>query len=162
MKNFIFALLPLAIFYSCMNNNNNQHTEQEPDTIENIAQDISNKSLLQPCYMAVVGKDSAFLHIEKDNAEVKGKLFYKPLEKDSRNGSFEGILINDTLKLIYTFQAEGTESVQELYLKLDDNKLVEAVGEYEEKNGKMVYKQPQSFDFSGKSFVFYPSDCLDK
>ena len=160
MKNFILILLPLAIFYSCTNRSNNQHTEQEPDTIENADKDTGNKSLLQPCYLAVVGKDSAFLQIEANNNEVTGKLFYKPLEKDSRNGTFKGTLISDTLKLIYTFQAEGTESVQELYLKLDHNKLIEAVGEYEEKDGKMVYKKPQPFDFSEKSFVFHPSECL--
>ena len=78
----------------------------------NITTDTSSHSLSdQPlCYTAFVKTDSAFLSLKESNGEVTGKLWYKFGEKDKSKGDLKGTLVNDTLKLNYTFKAEGTTS----------------------------------------------------
>lgn len=151
----IFAVFGLlALLSACSQNKKTNHADHQTDAA------LNEKIRLQHCYLAVVGRDSAFLDITQNTGNIAGKLTYKPLEKDKRDGTFTGSFSEDTLKVNYTFNAEGSKSAQEIYFKLSDDKLIEGVGEYEEKNSKFVYKNPTAIDFSGKSFVFKPSEFV--
>lgn len=95
---------------------------------------------LEHCYLATIGRDSAYLDITQNIGNISGKLTYKPFEKDKRDGTFTGTFSNDTLKIDYTFNAEGSQSAQEIYFKLSDGKLIEGIGEYQERTASLFTK----------------------
>lgn len=106
----------------------------------------------QTCYTGVIGKDSIFLQTEVFPTVVTGTLQYKNYEKDSSTGQIEGEMKGDTLLADYTFMSEGVESVAQVIFLVKGDTVLEGYGEMEEKDGKMVFKDPGriSFDSSVK------------
>ena len=117
--------------------------------------------MLQPCYLATIGKDTALLMINLDSGRVTGKLNYMFQEKDSNMGEIKGKLSNDTLLVDYTFQSEGKMSVREMTFIVRNSQIVEGVGEYvyRKSDNKMVFKNSTAIDYTGKSFIFLPVEC---
>jgi hypothetical protein len=63
----------------------------------------------------------------------------------------------DTLLADYTFQSEGTESVRQVAFLQQGDGFVEGYGDMEDQNGKMVFKNTGSLDFSsGTAFTKVP------
>lgn|GEM_PF-338422 len=154
------ALLALAT--AC---NNPKGTNVSLDVIDSLGSEstdtIQKTSVkLQPCYLATIGKDSAFLKITvSDSTKVSGELYYKFLEKDQTTGKINGVITSDTLTVDYTFMSEGVKSVREITFLVRDEQVIEGIGDYQEENGKMVYKSKALIDYTGKSFIFLPSEC---
>ncbi len=162
LNNSVCALAFVALAAAC---NNPKGTNVSLDVIDSLGSEstdtIQKGSVkLQPCYLATIGKDSAFLKIKvSDSTKVTGELQYKFQEKDQAIGTINGSISTDTLTIDYTFMSEGVKSVREITFLVRDEQVIEGIGDYQEKNGKMSYKNRALIDYTGKSFVFLPSDC---
>ena len=158
------SMLFTASFIGCTSPKSNQtstptdevKSEQITSNSEQVAQ-----TMLQPCYLATIGKDTALLMINLDSGRVTGKLNYMFQEKDSNMGEIKGKLSNDTLLVDYTFQSEGKMSVREMTFIVRNSQIVEGVGEYvyRKSDNKMVFKNSTAIDYTGKSFIFLPVEC---
>lgn len=152
----MFALLVLG---AC--NNNSQPSASQTDTTT--TSDTSIVSIQIPksaCYMHVTGQDTFHLKVEVFPNVVTGNLRYLFSQKDRSQGDLEGKLSGDTLFADYTFMSEGTRSVRQVAFLLKDSIAVEGYGEVEEKDGKMVFKQPSNIDFS-KGTTYREVSCIE-
>lgn len=110
------------------------------------------------CYAYLSDKDTVRLQLAMDGKLASGDLSYRLFEKDSNTGTISGRMQGDTLVADYTFVSEGTESVREVRFLKHDDILVEGIGDMEEINGKMVYKNPGSVRYMG-GLVLKKVDC---
>lgn len=147
MKTLISPILIVVALASC-----EQKTAQKTSTVRT----ANTSSTVQPlpdslqvsrkCYLGVTGKDSVMLSLENNLGTLVGNLAYKNAEKDSSTGTVVGNKSGDTLKLTYTFQAEGTTSDREIWFLLKGKTLSEGIGQYDDKG--VNYENYKTIKFS--------------
>ena len=110
------------------------------------------------CYAYLNNRDTVRLQLAMDGRNASGDLTYQFWEKDRNTGTILGRMQGDTLVADYTFSSEGGESVREVRFVKHDDILVEGIGDMEELNGKLVYKDPGSIRYMG-GLVLKKVDC---
>ncbi len=108
------------------------------------------------CYTWGVGESTAKARIRIDSGKVNGTLDFDYAEKDDSKGNLAGTLNNDIILADYTFTSEGQKSVMEVVFRVEGNKLIQGFAEMEERDGKVVFKDPVKLSF-GNEFV--RTDC---
>lgn len=142
----LFAALATIIFSSCKNETKNEATEVvSPEETDLMETEINTPEIA--CYRYASEKDTVLLQMEKMSDDVAGTLSFNYFEKDKNEGTFEGIMVGDTLFADYTFGSEGKISVREVMFVKKGNKLVEGYGEVEELEGKTKFKSKTKFTF---------------
>ncbi len=111
--------------------------------------------------MGNTGKDSISLSLDDNLGTFIGKISFKNLEKDSTFtvGDVMGTQNGDTLKLSYTFQAEGLTSDREIYFLKKDGNLVEGLGEQKVEGSKSLYSTLSKLKYEGSALK--QTDCKD-
>jgi len=110
------------------------------------------------CYAQVNANDTVKMRLNISGSAVTGTLEYRLKEKDSNRGTISGTMNGETLLADYTFNSEGTSSVRQVAFLIKDGKATEGYGDMEEKNGKMVFKDPAKVAY-GKGIVLSKVDC---
>lgn len=110
------------------------------------------------CFAQQNTRDSFWLQLNVFENVTTGALEYKFKEKDSNTGELEGKMNGDTLIADYKFMSEGKLSTRQVAFLIKDSIATEGYGDMEEKDGKMVFKNPQSLTFS-KGIVMRKVDC---
>ncbi len=149
MKNNLLILTALGgIFFTSCKNEVQKNSQEEivSEETQNNHNDIN--SLDTVCYSFISEKDTVKLKMKRRKDEITGSLSYSYFEKDKNTGTFKGTFENDTLRAVYTFNSEGTESVREILFFQKGNKLIEGFGEVEEVNGKMKFKKGATFSLN--------------
>lgn len=154
MKNFILSAFIVISAMSCEKKStetvNSQTTTPDSVTVSESDEPIE-PSTLQSCYFVVNGKDSVFVSLDDNLGTITGKMRYKNFEKDSSFGDVMGTQNGDTIKLSYTFQAEGTTSEREIYFLKKDGGLVEGIGDHKTEDNKDLYANPAKLKYDGKA-----------
>src|SRR5690606_22746410 len=129
--NSVYTIALVALAAAC---NNPKGTNVSLDVIDSLGSestDTIQKTAvkLQPCYLATIGKDSAFLKITvSDSTKISGELQYKFHEKDQTIGEISGEISSDTLTVMYTFSSEGKKSEREITFLIRDEQVIEGIG----------------------------------
>lgn len=155
MQRFLFSLGFVFILIAC-NNSAKQNTtgdstrpgNSDPSTDNSMgasAKDISG------CYLRVLERDTLAAHLQQRGAAVSGKLSFDNFQKDGSTGTVVGKIVGDTLKLVYSFQSEGTNSVMEVYLKIVDDGLVSGTGEVAVKGDTAYYTKTADITFAAEN-----------
>ena len=160
MKSYVLTACIALLAFSCekksteiVNTDNSLNdTIVIPETNEPI-----ESSTLQTCYMEAINKDSVFISLDDNLGTITGKLRYKNFEKDSSYGDLMGSQNGDTLKLMYTFESEGSTSEREIYFLRKDGNLLEATGEYKVDGIKSIYANPNALKYD--AHVLKQADC---
>lgn len=97
------------------------------------------------CYQFVdKGKDVHSCQIETRatlNPFVAGYFDWAPYEKDGAHGVLKnGVIEKDMLTADYVYMIEGNVQEEEVYFKMEGDKLIQMQGELVEKKGKLVAK----------------------
>ncbi|MEO5645755.1 MAG: hypothetical protein ABIQ40_13655 [Bacteroidia bacterium] len=142
------ALLLSAIFILSCNN-----SQPDSETTE-----TATAGTTPVCYRYINNKDTVILKINSENGSVSGTLMYNFFEKDKNTGTFKGEMKGNLLIAQYTFMSEGMESVRAVAFKKSGENFIEGYGESEEKNGKDVFKNTDSLNFSN-SILLIPYAC---
>ncbi len=145
MKKIFFLGIVTVIVLSC--NSGPGETPSEPGTMDSAKPADNKMPATAACFAGITGKDTVKLEININDSIVKGNLSYKRYEKDSNTGTIEGTLKGDTLLADYTFMSEGQQSVREIIFLIKDSIAMEGYGNMEEKNGKMIFKNPSQIPF---------------
>ena len=153
MKNLILIISVLAISIGCEKKtdtsiNSENKNEDSVASLENLKPIESSTD--QSCYIGVTGKDSVFISLDDNLGTFTGKMHYKNFEKDSSNGDLIGTKNGDTLKLNFTFAAEGTTSEREIYFLMKDDQLTEAIGDHKMENNKDFYANTSKLKYTGQ------------
>ncbi len=145
MKKIFFLGALTVIVLSC--NSGSDETPAEPGAGDTSKPADNKMPATVACFAGITGKDTVKLEININDSIVKGNLSYKRYEKDSNTGTIEGILKGDTLLADYTFMSEGQQSAREIIFLIKDSIAIEGYGDMEEKNGKMIFKNPSQIPF---------------
>ncbi|MEO7530930.1 MAG: hypothetical protein ABIS69_05950 [Sediminibacterium sp.] len=144
MIKHLLALSSICFLFAC--GNNTTKDESKPVAIDKhcyVYNDTSNVITLT----AIYAKDS-----------VSGTLAYDIDKKDKNIGTFAGTVKGDMIVADYTFMSEGKTSVRQVAFKKSGSSLVGAMGEMEEKDGKMVFKSMNGLDFN-HAIILTETDC---
>ncbi|MBC7936972.1 MAG: hypothetical protein H7Y86_16615 [Rhizobacter sp.] len=159
MKFFKFFLPVIIVgLFSC---------NSEPKTTGTLIKDSSSTAPVTdvklPGYMCFAKRsvgDTFWLQLNVFENIVTGNLKYIFKEKDSNKGELEGKMKGDTLMADYTFMSEGQKSVRQVAFLIKDSVATEGYGDLEEKEGKMIFKNPQALTF-GKGIVMMKTSCAE-
>ena len=106
---------------------------------------------LSGCYQMVTGKDTAMLSLNHEGDTVTGSLSYHWYEKDNNEGSFRGVIKNDSLIVAhYNFQSEGITSVRQIVFKVRGEELLQGYGEIRMKNDTAFFRDVDLVIFDTK------------
>lgn len=132
MKQLILLTIVLTSLFGCKSNEKKEDTLLKPNMEEEIVPvaDKNNTSLQLGCYEYITDRDMVKMEITKiEGNTITAKLNYAYAEKDKNEGTFIGILEDDTLIGNYTFMSEGIQSVRDLAFKVNGDEIVEGYGE---------------------------------
>lgn len=162
MKNFILSAFMVFTALSCEKKTTEtvdvQTANADSVTIPESNEPIES-SILQTCYMEATGKDTLFITLDDNLGTITGKMRYKNFEKDSSFGDVIGTQNGDTLKLNYTFEAEGTTSDREIYFLKKDGNLIEGIGEHKTEGNRDFYANASQLKYEGHTLK--STDCTD-
>ncbi len=148
MKKIVLSLLVFGFVLSCEKKNETVMKDvTNKDSLALNKSDIQIDEIPENCYMEATGKDSLFVKFSDNLGTVTGKMHYKNFQKDSSSGDIVGISDGDTIKVDYTFEAEGTTSTREIWFLKRHGNLIEGIGDYNETGEQ--YKDPKSVKFDG-------------
>ena len=162
MKNLILSALIILTATSCEKKSTETVDTQtvNPDSITvPESNEPLESSTLRTCYMEVTGKDTLFVSLDDNLGTITGKMRYKNFEKDSSFGDVMGTQNGDTIKLNYTFEAEGTTSDREIYFLRKDGNLIEGIGEHKTEGNRDFYANPAQLKYEGHTLKSV--DCTD-
>lgn len=160
----LFTILSLSlVIYSCNNPKNTDVSLDEIDSLGSVATDTVRKAAinLEPCYLATIGKDSAFLEIKQNDKKLNGKILYQYTgNRKPMYGAFTGQIQGDTLTI--KLRDITTEQMQELTFLVREEQIIQGqkIEELPGKSSKNLNKA--LVDYTGKSFVFLPAECKTK
>lgn len=167
MRYLYFALFAF-VCGSC--NNTTETTSNAPsdtavkeNTVENKTEETEPKPSdnSDACYMQVLKRDTIVLHLTKTTgSDISGRLSFDNYEKDGSTGTVKGKREGDLLKLIYSFQSEGTNSVMEVYFKEESDGLVRGVGEIGTKGDTAYFVQPDKITYPTNG-TMKKTECQD-
>lgn len=107
--------------------------------------------VLEGCYEMTLKRDTATLSLHLQDSIVTGNLRYNWYEKDDNTGTIKGVLRDSLIFADYTFESEGLTSVREVIFKIQEDGLLQASGELEDRNGKIVFRNPSSLQYTYSS-----------
>lgn len=105
------------------------------------------------CYEYINKKDTVSMKTYTQGDSIYGTLSYNFFEKDKNTGEITGKMVQEIMVLDYTFNSEGMTSVRQVAFKKNGKFLTEGYGESFEKDGKMVFKNIFTLDFTGKTIL---------
>ena len=162
MKKFIISALVVLLALSCNKNSAETTVHSTPMDSMVVVPETNEpieSSTLQTCYLEVSGKDSVFVSLEDNLGTIIGKMRYKNFEKDSSMGTVIGSQYGDTLKLTYTFEAEGTTSDRMIYFLRKGENLIEGIGEQKVDGNTSTYANDRQLKYEGHTLK--QVDCTD-
>lgn len=130
---FIFAL------GACQSKNTDTNsTSAGADTVATATQPASETL----CFEEKVGKDLTTVKLTIEGDSVIGSMEWLPWEKDQARGTLKGKKNGNEIIANYDYMIEGSNQSEEKIFVLEGDKLLVKSGELEDKNGKLVMKDP--------------------
>lgn len=141
----------LLLLLACNNTGSPADTNgsRSTDTSDTTQTAPATKTDVSGCYLRALQRDTFALHLRHNGHAVTGRLSFDNFEKDGSTGTVVGSVDGDVVKLTYTFQSEGTESVTDVYFKTTEEGLVQGIGDMTG-NGH----------FANESGIAYPPENL--
>ena len=137
----------VSFFSSCADQQQSSKTNEKAEETKSIS-----------CYRYINNRDTVILKTALINGFLTGILEYKFYEKDRNQGTIQGKMNGDILFADYSFSSEGTVSRRQVAFKKIGENFVEGYGETQNINGKEVFKNTDSLDFT-HSVILQPYDC---
>ena len=159
MKNSIFIcfFVSTARFTSC------QNSEKTSSSTDSLTAEKRSDTQERQCYMAVDGKDTAWLNIETvKSGKVEGDMLIKYAGKPKNDGAIKGEFKGDTLFADYTFTTgdkKGQENRNPLAFLREGNKLTLGVGVIETYLGRAYLSKTEPINFAKGRFKFNKGEC---
>ncbi|MEP6612061.1 MAG: hypothetical protein ABJA76_09265, partial [Mucilaginibacter sp.] len=91
------------------------------------------------CFLLTEGtknQDSTTIELAIKNNKVTGQMNWLPYQKDSRQGTLNGIAKGDTINAVWRFMQEGMTDSIELKLVLNGNRLLQKPLTFDTKTGR--------------------------
>ena len=122
-------------------------SKDEVNTSGNASTGNVNVQYYSGCYVRVLKRDTLTASLQQSGNNITGKLTFDNYQKDGSTGKVEGTVEDGIMKLIYSFQSEGMNSVMEVYFKTDGNSLIRGIGEIKVNGDTAMYANPASINY---------------
>lgn len=110
-----------------------------------------NEINISGCYMRVVERDTLAASLQQNGSVITGKLSFDNYQKDGSTGTVSGTADGDVLKLLYSFQSEGMNSVMEVFFKISEGGLIHGIGEVAVKGDTAYYVNDAHISYPAKN-----------
>lgn len=141
MKKSIFIFIVMLNFVCCkktLNYNDNAKRTKSETVINN---EVLKSTNATNCYLLALNKDSTIISLTIDKlGNVTGKMHWKPYQKDGAVGNLSGKKSNDTIIALFDYIIEGSKQLEEKVFVLSDDKLIELIGQLDDKSGILTIK----------------------
>lgn len=145
------------LFISC---NNNTGKESETIIPENKPEPGAKSEGREECYWKILNRDTVVAWLIQEGDSVRGQLSFDNFQMDGSSGPARGTIKGDILKLWYSFQAEGTSNVMEVWYRKQDGALLRGEGPSGVKGDTSYFTEPAKVSFdSGQRLQRV--DCSD-
>lgn len=142
MKKIVFYCSFIFALSACQSKNaetgTSDSTASNADTVATATQPAAETL----CFEEKVGKDLTTVRLTIDGNNVIGSMEWLPWEKDQARGTLKGKKNGNEIIADYDYMIEGSNQSEEKIFILEGNKLLVKSGELEDKNGKLVLKDP--------------------
>lgn len=165
MKNFLIILVIIILGIFAYRAFTPSSSVEEPvDVIESEEENLdladTTTSSIIGCYVAGTENDIYTLRINSQEEEmVTGTLEFNNYQKDSSQGSFNGIFEDGILLGDYSFSSEGMDSVMEVIFKQRGEDFVRGYGEVTNEGTEFVDTQDIEYEVNDLSF-FEKEACV--
>ncbi len=109
------------------------------------------------CFLHTMGKDSTAVELMVKGDKVTGHLNWLPYEKDSRKGTLEGAIQNDTVRANWSFMQEGMKDTIAVNFLLKGETLAQKPLKFNSKTGR-----EQTDEKAGYTITYEPTTKLHK
>ncbi len=157
MKKLTILIIGLNLFAACDNKTSDTKVETVISAEDSISSNKDSPSFTG-CYMMVIEKDTAYMHLDDSAGYFTGHLSYKRFEKDSNRGTVTVKADKDKLKGWYSFFSEGQLSKREIIFKVNGSALAEGYGDVEMKDDTVTFKYPATLNFEDRH-TFKKTEC---
>ena len=153
-SNLYYLLMALPFLMSC---------NQNPKQTDSASSTAKDSVVSRQCYVAVDGKDTAFLDIKNlSSGKVDGSLVINFTKTPKNEGTVQGKYSGDTLFVDYNYTA-GTNKANKFknplaFLK-KDNQLILGVGAIETSLGRSYFVKGEPIKFDKGRFRFTQEEC---
>ncbi len=147
---FVRLQILLAILLTGVSCNNESTPRQVNDTSTLAPPTVEQPAAaegINGCYMRVNGRDTLFVQLASSAENVTGKIWFDNHQYDGSSGNLHGKLYNNTLRMLYNFEAEGAKNVMELIFKVEDQSIIRAEGEMGVKDDTTYFADPSRISF---------------
>ena len=100
------------------------------------------------CYAFDQDNDLIGLTLEIQGDQIRGDLAYAVDGLDRTSGTIKGKMTGDTLFAEYAYMHNGRRIIREIAFLRNDNMLLEAYGDFIERDGRMEYRHRNALKFS--------------
>ena len=162
---WVFIFLLGIFIFSCNSNNTSQVEKDdeslpaEPQKKDSAIDALNDKGhSVSGCYWKVLQRDTFVLHLEESGNDLTGRLTFNNFEKDKSSGKVRGKIEGDIVKLWYSFQSEGTQSVMEVYFKKEGDHLLRGFGPVDVSGDSAYFKNKNGVDYKNDQ-TYTRVDC---
>lgn len=100
------------------------------------------------CFLNKQAKDSTSIELVIHGIKVTGQMNWLPYQKDSRKGTLDGIIKNDTLHATWSFMQEGMKDTLKLSFLFKNNQLAQKPLKLNVKTGRDQTDESASYSIS--------------
>ncbi len=156
----VLFLIPIFLL-ACTGNSTQTENNSTNDksgvskTEETVTRNTDNKppGTIPPadgnCYWQILQRDTFVASFSSMGDQVSGKLTFDNFEKDGSSGKVAGKTEDGIIKLWYSFQSEGMNSVMEVWFKKDGDNLLRGTGDMGMRGDTSYFSKPATVKFGG-------------
>ncbi len=122
---------------------------QGPQETAKVNVDTSSMLGRTECFWMISQRDTMVAVLLQTGDQVTGRLSFDNFQMDGSTGSVTGIIEDDILKLWYSFQAEGTNSMMETWFKRSEDALTRGVGPTAVRGDTSYFTDHSAISFRG-------------
>lgn len=112
------------------------------------------------CYMQILQRDTLAVRLDQSGRTVTGRMIFDNYQKDGSSGSVKGVVEGNVVKLWYNFQSEGMNSIMQVWLKKEGDKLIRGTGDMTNKGDSSYFSNPSAVKYSS-SQSYTKMNCTD-
>lgn len=142
MKKIVLQLSFMMILGACQSKNTESTTTSTNNANTDTLAAATGPVTETLCFEEKVGKDITTVKLIIKGNSVSGNMEWLPWEKDRATGTLKGQKNGNEIIADYDYMIEGVNQSEEKIFILEGDKLSVKSGELEEKNGKLVMKNP--------------------
>ena len=149
------------VFFSCTSKTSTQqNVETDKQEIEKNPAIVEEPSATNTdeCYWQIMQRDTFVASLAQNGNNITGKLSFNNFQKDKSSGTVRGSKDGDIIKLWYSFQSEGMQSVMELWFKKQGNALLRGIGPMANKGDTSYFSNAAVVEYSSGQ-KFSKVDC---